>query len=128
MAPMHIEPFLTSHCVRPPALEEFEAVPISFAYLPADQDPGRFVIIFLSSRCLPALLADWISLWLTKPIKDPRLKVTVGVLIGAAIAFFSMYVMEVVILLAVFAVDGITGSQDGDPLRLEEGQVSRSPT
>jgi hypothetical protein len=41
------------------------------------------------------------------------LKVTVGVLIGAAIAFCSKYVMEVVILLAVFAVDGITGSQDG---------------
>ena len=57
-------------------------------------------------------MAAWIGLWLTKRIKDPRLKVTVGVLIGAAIAFFSTCVIEVVLLLAVFAMDGITGSQD----------------
>jgi hypothetical protein len=76
----------------------------------ADQDPGRIRDHFL---VCPALLAAWIGLRLTKPIKDPRLKVTVGVLIGAAIAFVSTYVIRVVLLLAVFPVDGITGSQDG---------------
>jgi hypothetical protein len=74
---------------------------------------AEFVLIFLSAWRLPALLGAWIGLWLTKPIRDPRIKVTVGVLIAGLIGFCSVYVMELVILAAVFAVDGITGTGDG---------------
>jgi hypothetical protein len=86
----------------------------------ADQDPGRIRDHFL---VCPALLAAWIGLRLTKPIKDPCLKVTVGVLIGAAIAFFSTYVIRVVLLLAVLPRRRYHWFAGRDPLRLKEGQV-----
>jgi hypothetical protein len=82
MAPMHIEPFLPGTVPRPLALKEFEAVPISFAYLPSDQDPGRIPDHFLV-RLAPRLAVP------DQANQRSRLKVTVGVLIGAAIAFFS---------------------------------------
>jgi hypothetical protein len=62
---------------------------------------------------IPVVLISWCILWFTRPAKTPWIKVTLGALAGIALGFISAYMLELLILIAVFAVDDITGEDEG---------------
>jgi hypothetical protein len=73
----------------------------------------ELTIVVTSAIRMPALLCAWISLWVTKPIKEPWLRTTVGVLLAVGLGWLALFGMEVILLLSVLAVDDITGEQSG---------------
>lgn len=73
----------------------------------------ELTILVASAIRLPALLCAWIGLWVTKPIRQPWLRVTVGVLTTVVLGYLSLFAMEVVLILSVFSIDEITGEKEG---------------
>jgi hypothetical protein len=73
----------------------------------------ELTILVVSALRLPALLCAWISLWVTRPIKQAWLRTTVGVLLAFGLGWLSMFAMELVLLMSVFSIDEITGEDQG---------------
>jgi hypothetical protein len=72
------------------------------------------VLILFAAVRLPALLIAWCVLWATRPIRSPGLRTTAAVIIGATLGLLAsatVGVMEIVVLLSVFAIDLVTGKQ-----------------
>jgi hypothetical protein len=73
----------------------------------------ELALLMLSALRLPALLCAWISLWVTRPIKEAWLRTTVGILIAVGLGYLSIFAMEIILLLSVFSIDEITGTEHG---------------
>jgi hypothetical protein len=73
----------------------------------------ELTIVVVSALRMPALLVAWITLWITRPIKEPWLRTTVGVLLAIGLGYLAVVAMEVILLLSVFSIDEITGEENG---------------
>lgn len=73
----------------------------------------ELALLIVSAIRLPALLCAWIGLWVTRPIKEPWLRTTVGILVAAALGYMSIFAMEVILILSVFSIDEVTGESTG---------------
>jgi len=71
------------------------------------------VIILLSAIKLPIVLVSWCTLWITRPIETIWIKVTVVTIAGLILGLLGLYALEVLILVAVFSIDEITGEREG---------------
>lgn len=71
-----------------------------------------FVLILCSAIWLPPLLIAWAGVWITRPIKHPALRATVGVTAGILFAICAAEALEVLALFSIFSIDAVTG-QDG---------------
>jgi hypothetical protein len=70
-------------------------------------------LILLTAIRLPVMLVSWTCLWLTRPVDQPWLKITLGVIFGVTLGFVSAYFLELLIILGIFSVDEITGDKQG---------------
>jgi hypothetical protein len=82
----------------------------------------ELAILMLSAFRMPALLCAWIGVWVTKPIKASWLRVTVGVVLSIGLGWLMAFGMEIILLLSVFAVDDITGEENGFLKNLREAR------
>ena len=72
---------------------------------------------------LPALLIAWIINWLTWPIVNRDVRITVSVFSGIMLSTANQSFLEVILLLSVFAIDRITGGvlRHWNKAKVEEG-------
>lgn len=83
---------------------------------------SELAILVLSALRMPALLCAWIGLWVTRPIKEPWLRTTIGVILGFGLGYLMLFGMEILLILSVFAVDDITGEKNGFLKNLKEAR------
>lgn len=60
---------------------------------------------------LPALLVGWVVMWLTRPLNRRGVQITVAVILGIVFSSIGGVALEVLCVLAIFAVDLLTGTQ-----------------
>jgi hypothetical protein len=68
-----------------------------------------FALIICSAIWLPPLLIAWAGVWITRPIKHPALRATVGVIVGVFFAICALEAIEVLALFSVLSIDTVTG-------------------
>lgn len=68
-------------------------------------------LIILAALYFPALLVSWIVMWLSAPIQRRGIQVTLAVLLGIAFSSIGGVALEVLCVLAIFAVDLLTGNR-----------------
>ena len=69
-------------------------------------------LILMTAVYLPALLVCWCVLWLTRPIQNQSLRITMSVVLGVSLGVMSGWALELVVLASVFGIDTVTG-RDG---------------
>jgi lysylphosphatidylglycerol synthetase-like protein (DUF2156 family) len=85
-------------------------------------------LLFLTAALLPALLIVWLVLWITKPIKKPWVKTLVGVLSGLVFSLCSSFMLELLVVLGIFAIDLKTGDGKGGFLHCWEQAKAEEAT
>lgn len=70
------------------------------------------VLVVLAGVNLPALLVGWIVYWVTSPIKNGAVRVTISVLSGLVLGIFGELYLELLLLGGLMAIDKVTG-KDG---------------
>lgn len=68
------------------------------------------LIISLSAWKFPVILVGWSTIWFTRPCKTPVYRVALGVIASVLFGFMEVYIFEAVILVSVFAIDLVTGT------------------
>ena len=79
----------------------------------AVKSASEIAVLFLSALCLPIVLITWCGIWLTRPIKTPWIKATVGAVVGVILSAAALYSMELLLILGVLSIDDITGEREG---------------
>jgi len=74
---------------------------------------SEIAVLLLSALCLPVVLITWCCIWLTRPIKTPWIKATVGAVVGVILSATAVYSMELLLILGALSIDDITGEQEG---------------
>ena len=68
-------------------------------------------LISLCAWKAPAALVAWSTIWFSKPVKTPGLRVLIGILFGAFCEWLIIAkLFELVVLFSVFAIDLVTGT------------------
>jgi hypothetical protein len=70
-----------------------------------------FLLILCSAIWLPPLLIAWAGMWITRPIKHPALRVTVGVATSLLFAICAAEAIEILVLFSILSIDSVTGEQ-----------------
>ena len=73
----------------------------------------EIAVLLLSALCLPVVLITWCCIWLTRPIKTPWIKATVGAVVGVILSAAALYSMELLLILGALSIDDITGEREG---------------
>lgn len=69
------------------------------------------ILVVLSALYLPALLVGWVVMWLTRGFQRRGVQITLAVMLGIIFSSIGGVALEVLCVLAIFAVDLLTGSQ-----------------
>ena len=88
---------------------------------------SEIVLLLLSALRLPIVLISWCSVWITRPIKTPWIRATIGALAGMILGFLALYAMELLILVGVFSIDDITGEREGFLRNLARARQAEQP-
>jgi len=73
----------------------------------------EIAVLLLWALRLPVVLITWCCIWLTRPIRTPWIKATVGAIAGVILSAAALYSLEVLLLLSVLSIDDITGERQG---------------
>jgi hypothetical protein len=73
----------------------------------------EIAVLLLSALRLPVVLITWCCIWLTRPIRTPWIKATVGAIVGVILSAAALYSMELLLILGVLSIDDITGEREG---------------
>lgn len=68
-------------------------------------------LVVLSAVYLPALLVSWSVMWLTRPLKQRGVQMTIAVILGVVFGTISGVALEILCLLGIVSVDLVTGEQ-----------------
>jgi hypothetical protein len=79
----------------------------------AAKSASEIAVLLLSALRLPVVLITWCCIWLTRPIRTPWIKATVGAVVGVILSATAMYSMELLLILGVLSIDDITGEREG---------------
>ena len=79
----------------------------------ATKSASEIAVLLLSALCLPIVLITWCCIWLTRPIKTPWIKATLGAVVGVILSAAALYSMELLLILGVLSIDDITGEREG---------------
>ena len=79
----------------------------------AAKSASEIAVLLLSALCLPVVLITWCCIWLTRPIKTPWIKATVGAVVGVILSATALYAMELLLILGALSIDDITGEREG---------------
>ncbi len=63
------------------------------------------VLLVLAVAFMPAVIAIYGSMWITKGIKRPGFKILVGFSVGTALMIIMGWALEVLVLIGVFGID-----------------------
>jgi hypothetical protein len=67
-------------------------------------------IVILVAEWLPIVLAGWTMVWITRPAKDPMIKVVISAVVGLLIYGVLMESgFEIIMITGIFAIDLVTG-------------------
>lgn len=67
-------------------------------------------LVVLTAYKLPAMLVAWLVMWITRPLKRRGIQVTLSIIFGIIFHSIGGYVLEVLCILSIVAVDLVTGS------------------
>ena len=79
----------------------------------ATKSASEIAVLLLSALCLPIVLITWCCIWLTRPIRTPWIKATLGAVVGVILSATALYSMELLLILGVLSIDDITGEREG---------------
>jgi len=79
----------------------------------ATKSASEIAVLLLSALCLPIVLITWCCIWLTRPIRTPWIKATLGAVVGVILSAAALYSMELLLILGVLSIDDITGEREG---------------
>ena len=74
---------------------------------------GEIAVLLLSALWLPVVLITWCCIWLTRPVRTPWIKATVGAVVGVILSAAALYSMELLLILGALSIDDITGEREG---------------
>lgn len=77
----------------------------------AAKSASEIAVLLLSALRLPVVLIAWCCIWLTRPIRTPWIKATVGAIVGVILSAAALYSMELLLILGVLSIDDITGER-----------------
>jgi len=63
------------------------------------------VLLVLAVAFMPAVIAIYGSMWITKGIKRPGFKILVGFSVGTALMLIMGWALEILVLIGVFGID-----------------------
>ncbi len=86
----------------------------------------EIAILLLSALFLPVVLITWCCIWLTRPIRTPWIKATVGAVVGVILSAAALYSMELLLILGAFSIDDITGEREGFLKNLRRAQQAEA--
>ena len=79
----------------------------------AAKSATEIAVLLLSALYLPVVLITWCCIWLTRPIRTPWIKATVGAVVGVILSAAALYSMELLLILGALSIDDITGEREG---------------
>jgi hypothetical protein len=79
----------------------------------ATKSASEIAVLVLTALRLPVVLITWCCIWLTRPIRTPWIKATVGAVVGVILSATALYSMELLLILGVLSIDDITGEREG---------------
>jgi hypothetical protein len=88
---------------------------VSYAVKSAKWRAGKSAIdccfVVLAALYLPPFLVGWCTMWLTRPLKRRGIQMSLAILLGVLFSTIGGIALEVLCVLAIFAVDLLTGEQ-----------------
>lgn len=63
------------------------------------------ILLVLAVAFMPAIIAIYGSMWITKGIKRPGIKILVGFSVGTALMLIMGWALEILVLIGVFSID-----------------------
>ena len=79
----------------------------------AAKSASEIAVLLLAALRLPVVLITWCCIWLTRPIRTPWIKATLGAIAGVILTAAALYSMELLLILGVLSIDDITGEREG---------------
>ena len=79
----------------------------------AAKSASEIAVLLLWALRLPVVLITWCCIWLTRPIRTPWIKATVGAIAGVILTAASLYSLELLLILGTLGIDDITGEREG---------------